>query len=427
MTGQLAIAGGEPVWRGGWPAWPEITEETQERIRAVLHSGRWAVSGAYVGSQPVDVLLSQRFADFCGARWCVPVDHGSSALVAALVALGVRPGDEVVVPGLTWVACASAVARIGAVPVLADVDENTLCVHPGAVAAAITARTAAIMVVHLYSAMADMDAIGALAERHHLPVIEDSAQAYGATWRGRGAGSLGTVGTFSAQQGKTLTSGEGGLLVTSDPSVRAIAEMVRGDGRRYRADPPPYGQPDLEEVAAVQGWNMHMTELQAALLLDGLDRLPEQNRRRAHAAAVLDKHLTEHGDLVAIEPHPGNDLRAYYHYAIRLREGAFHGQRAETVCRALSAELGYWIHPPYRPLNGHPLFDPRRLGSIRAGTDLSRWDPARFPLPVAERQARQTVLLHHPMLLGTEDQLQAIVEAVDKVRRHAHELSDAAA
>ncbi|WP_200260296.1 DegT/DnrJ/EryC1/StrS family aminotransferase [Streptomyces sp. HSG2] len=387
-----------------------------------LESERWAVSGPWSGSRPIERELAERFASFVGAEWCVPVDHGSSALVAGLHALGVGPGDEVIVPGLTWVASASVVARAGAVPVLVDIDPNTLCIEPQAVEAAITPATVAITAVHLYSAMANMDALRVIADRHGLALVEDAAQAYGASWRGAGAGSLGDFGAFSAQQGKTLTSGEGGLLVTSDDGLRAKAEMLRGDGRRYATGPQVRGRSDLEERSVVQGWNMHLTEIQAGLLLDGLERLPLQNRQRALFAEQLDKDLVAEGDLESIVPYGANDQRAYYHYAIRLREGAFAGLGATAVCEALSAELGYWVHPPYRPLDGHPLYDPRRFPGAGDGPLAERLNPSAYHLPAAHREAARTVLFHHPMLLGGDAHREAIVEAFAKVRRLAGQL-----
>jgi dTDP-4-amino-4,6-dideoxygalactose transaminase len=424
VTDRLASLGGDPVWAAGWPAWPQIGPDTMARVGEVLAAERWAVSGPWAGRAPRDIELAERFATFVGARWCVPVDHGSSALMAAFTALGIGPGDEVIVPGLTWVACASTVVRAGAIPILVDIDPDTLCLDPAAVEAQITPATAAILVVHLYSAMADMDRLRSIAHRHGLSIIEDSAQAYGATWRGAGAGTLGDAGTFSAQQGKALTSGEGGLLVTSSPEVRDAVEMLRGDGRRYSSGPHTLGRPDLEEREAVQGWNMHMTELQAALLLDGLERLPEQNRRREAAARLLDDALTEDGDLEPIRPYAGNDGRAYYHYAIRVRDGAFSGCGAAAIAEALSAELGYWVHPPYRPLNDHPLYDPRRLTGPAVADRRARLDPRQFDLPAAHREVARTILLHHPMLLGDHDHLHAIVAAFAKVRRLAGWLSE---
>lgn len=173
----LAVQGGSPVCSAAWPSWPQCGEHTLARVANALTSGRWAVSGPSTGRPSIDAELADRFAAFVGVPHCVPVDHGSSALVASLTALGVGPGDEVVVPGLTWVACASAVLRTGAVPVLADIESATLCLDPAAVEAALTPRTVAVLAVHLYSAMADMDRLRAITQRAGLALIEDAAQA----------------------------------------------------------------------------------------------------------------------------------------------------------------------------------------------------------------------------------------------------------
>ena len=158
----LAINGGTPVWDGTWPAWPHVSSTVCDALARVVRRQRWAVSGDWNGYAPIDLELAQKFANYCGTKHCVPVDHGSSALLVGLLALGVQAGDEVIVPGLTWIATASVVARIGAIPVLVDVDPNTLCISSDAVREAISPRTKAIIAVHLYSAMADMDALRAV-------------------------------------------------------------------------------------------------------------------------------------------------------------------------------------------------------------------------------------------------------------------------
>lgn len=421
----LAVLGGEAACTSPWPQWPEIGPDALERVRGVLSSGRWAVSGPWVGSPPLDVEFAERFSAFVGARWCVLVDHGSSALLAALMALGVQPGDEVIVPGLTWVACASAVLRAGAIAILVDIDPRTLCLDYRAAEAAITSRTAAILVVHLYSAMAEMHELRRIAAKHGLPIIEDAAQAHGARWEQDGAGSLGDVGVFSMHQNKVLTSGEGGAAVTSDPELQSKLEQLRGDGRRYlaRGDRRVLGRLDLEEVGVLQGWNMHMSEMQAALLLDGLERLPGQNSRRARAARFLDREFSAIDGLEIVLPYPRNTERTYYHYVLPVDPDAFARLPIEVICEAVSAELGAWVHPPVRPLDAHPLYQPRLHPFARLPGWTERLNPRRFDLPEAHRLAERALLFHHSMLLGTDQQLLAIVEAVDKVRRHAHRLT----
>lgn len=406
---KLAILGGVPVWSGGWPAWPETRPETLDHLRAVLDSGRWAVSGAWTGQETWDRRFNARFADYVGVGHCFTVDHGSSALLAALLALDIGPGDEVIVPGLTWVACASAVLRVGAVPVLVDIDADTLCIDPVAIEAALTERTRCILVVHLYSCMADIDRVGAIAERRGLAVIEDCAQAHGAEWRGRRAGSFGHIAAFSMQQGKVLTSGEGGAVLTDEPALADRLERLRTDGRRYGAGVRRPGRPDLEEIAGLQGVNLCLSEFQAALLCDGLDRLDAQTEARALSAAWLDRTLRTRGWIEPTLPYPGNDRRAYYHYAVRVIPAVARRVPVVRLCAALTAELGIWVHGPYPPLPRHPLFAPDTL------TALPRIAAARPDLPVAEDQSARTILLHHAVLLADDIQIARIADAFDKV------------
>ncbi|PWR21976.1 DegT/DnrJ/EryC1/StrS family aminotransferase [Zavarzinia compransoris] len=404
----LALLGGPPVWSRGWPSWPLTGPATGRHLLDVLDSGRWAVSGPWTGRESWNRRFCRRFADYIGVRFCHTVDHGSSALLAAFLALDLGPGDEVIVPGLTWVACASAVLRVGATPVLVDISPDTLCLDPAAVEAAITPRSRCILMVHLYSCMADVEAIGALAARHGLAVVEDCAQAHGATWAGRRAGSFGRIAAFSMQQGKVLTAGEGGAVLTDDPVLADRLERLGSDGRRVSRTPPRPGRPDLDEVGGLQGMNLCLSEFQAALLCDGLDRLEAQTETRTTRAAGLDRALGALPLLETLRPHAGNDRRAYYHYAIRLAPAVTGQVTAARVCDALGAELGTWVHGPYTPLSRHPLFAPGTLRALPAGLPA----PA---LPVAEAEAGRTVLLHHALLLAGEDAMAAIAEAFAKV------------
>lgn len=423
VTGELAILGGDAVCTVPWPSWPRTDREMVAAVTEVLNSGRWAVSGNWTGKRPIDMEFADRFAAFTGARWCLPVDHGSSALLVALTALGVRPGDEVIVPGLTWVACATAVLRAGAVPRLVDIDRDTLCLDPAAVAAAINHRTTAIIVVHLYSAMAEMDELRRIARARGIPIIEDAAQAHGARWHDGVAGALGDIGTFSMQQGKPLTSGEGGAIVTSSPELHTRMECLRGDGRRYMPEPGRrIGLPDLTEVGGVAGSNMHLSEIQAAMLLAGLRRLPEENAHRSVTADILDREFGKLPGYRLIRPYPGNSRRTYYHYVLRFEPETFCGRPADVVSSAVSAELGYWVHPPYQPLNVHPLYSPQKYALAEFPGIRDRLAREHDLLPVATYEAAHSMLFHHPLLLAPENRMYDVVEAVEKVRRNAHRL-----
>ena len=184
--------------------WPPIYPETAEKVKAIYLSGNWSFHGPY------EQEFSRNFAAYCGARHGVFMTNGTVTLESALHALGVRAGDEVIMPGNTWLATASAAVYLGAKPVFVDVEPDTLCLDPERIQEAITPKTKAIIPVHLFGGMADMDRIMAVSRKTGIPVIEDCAHAHGGIWDGRGLGSIGHIGSYSFQQSKTLSSGEAG-------------------------------------------------------------------------------------------------------------------------------------------------------------------------------------------------------------------------
>ena len=350
---------------------------------------------------------------------CIPVANGSAALVVALEALEVGPGDEVVVPGLTWVANASAVLRAHAVPVLVDIDPETLCMSVAAARRAVSSRTRAICAVHLYSTMADMDRLRALASESNVPLIEDCAQAHGAAWRDAQAGTLGAIGVFSMQQTKVLTAGEGGAAVTSSAALARRLEQLRADGRLFRPSPPRSGVLELAEVGEVIGANLAMSEVQAALLLEGLSRLESENRLRERNAQRLDAALGGLPGVMPIRCLPGQTRRSYYHYVVRVDCRRFGWADVDPILAMLSAELSFPAERVYRPLNDHPLYRP---ATARTATLSDSYravvDPARFSLPECERAHAEVVSLHHRLLLGDERDMDDVIRAFRKVWDH---------
>jgi perosamine synthetase len=236
---------------------PSIADTEAAYVLDAVRSGWVSSLGPYIQD------FEQRFAAFCGTRYALTASNGTTALHLALLACGIRPGDEVIVPDLSFIATANAVVYAGATPVMVDIDAETLCISVAAIERAITPRTRAIMPVHLYGHPADMDAINALAARHGLQVIEDAAEAHGAEYRGRRTGSLGRCGVFSFYGNKIITSGEGGMITTDDEAVWQTARRLRDHAmspqRRYWH----------EEV----GYNYRMTNLQAALGVAQLERI----------------------------------------------------------------------------------------------------------------------------------------------------------
>lgn len=403
----LAICGGRPVRARPWPRWPRATTSTHEAMADVLESGRWSLSGPFRGRTCWERRFAQAFADFHEVPFCTPTANGTGALTIALEALGVGPGDEVLVPALTWVACASAVANLGAVAVIVDVDRDALTMSPDAARAACTERTAAIMVVHPFCAVADLDAFVALSEERGVPLIEDCAQAHGARWRGRPVGTFGAAGCFSMQQSKLLTSGEGGAVITSDEGLYDRVEQYRCDGRRFASE-PEVGRLELVEVGAVLGRNLCLSEFQAAVLLDGLGRLPGENETRSDRAEHLRSVLEPIEGVSLLRDDPRVTTRTYYNLVLRFDPAAFAGVSIDVLAQGLAAELGTMVNPVYVPLHRHRL--------------LRRLDARPRSLPGAEHARRTCLTLTHPVLLDDRAGMEEVAAAVRKVQRRAADL-----
>ncbi|CAK0754610.1 GDP-perosamine synthase [Gammaproteobacteria bacterium] len=243
---------------------PSISNTEIDYVTDAVRSGWVSSLGPYIEQ------FEHRFAELCGSKYALTTCNGTTALHLALVSLGVKPGDEVIVPDLTFVATANAVACAGATPVTVDVDAETLCLSPEAFECAITPRTRAVIPVHLYGHPSDMDAINAIAKAHKLFVIEDAAEAHAAEYKGRPVGSLGCCGVFSFYGNKIITSGEGGMITTDDETLYNTARRLRDHAMS------PTKRYWHEEI----GYNYRMTNLQAALGVAQLDRFADLSARR---------------------------------------------------------------------------------------------------------------------------------------------------
>lgn len=346
---------------------PLIGEEEQEAVRQVLASGALA-QGKRVAE------FESRFAESIGVRHAVAVFNGTLALWVALLAHGVGPGDEVITSPFSFIASANAALYVGAKPVFVDIDPDTYTLDPGAVWAAITPRTRAIMPVHLYGGMADMDRLMVIAEDHNLVVIEDACQAHGAALHGRRAGSFGT-GAFSFYPTKNITTAEGGIVTTNDDRIAEQARLLRNHGQRERY---------LHESL---GFNFRMTELQAAIGLVQLDYLEEWTERRIANASYLTRRLTG-----VRTPFVRPDSRHVFHqYTIRVMAE----RRAAFIQRLTSLGVGTAIHYP-RPIHKQPVYE--KMGYVDR-------------LPVAEQAAQEVVSLPvHPAV--SQSDLERTVDAV---------------
>lgn len=441
MCDALAVFGGTPIRHRPWPKWPSATPSAQRNLLEVLHSGKWAISGWSDASDTFERRISRAFAAYVDRNYCVACANGSAALFIALQALGVGPGDDVVLTGLTWVACPSAVVRLGARPILVDIESDNLCASASAIERAITPNTRVILMIHMYSSICDTAEYLEVARRHGIPLIEDASQAHGASWRGRPIGSFGEISIFSTQQSKLLTSGEGGLCVTDDPILYARLQQLRADGRRYRVDPfrrsadhgevRPPGDPgvhgwsmiapdgyELEAAGEVAGQNLCLSEFQAAVLLDGLGRLDQENAHRQSCVDALAACLAPTEGVELVIPADDVDRATYYRLALRIDPSVFNGLFAQEIVPALAAELVADVRRVDAPLNRHPLYVPTRaIPAARSPELREALEPGRFALPNAERAYTEVVTFPHQMLLSAPEDMRDVANALEKIRR----------
>lgn len=313
-TTALALLGGTPVRTRPWPPSPAAGQAEAAAAR-VLTSGRWG--GIVPGGECA--ALEERLAGYLGASHVVTVSSGAAGLTAALLAAGIGPGDEVIVPAMTYIATATAVTWCGAVPVFADIDPATHALDPVAAAGAVTARTRAVTAVHLGGHPADTDALAAIASDRGIVLIEDCAQSLGATWNGAHTGLAGAAGVLSFAATKNITAGEGGAVITRDPVLTRRAAALRDHGRA-----PGGGHQTL-------GANLRMTKIQAAILSAQLTRLDGHLAAKEEAAAWLAREL---GGIPGVQPVPaGRDPRVPHRLAAVLQVRRVHPRGPRPPCR----------------------------------------------------------------------------------------------
>ena len=422
--GQLALKGGAPVRdvkSNSWPQWPVWDEHDEKALLDVLHSGVWSYNG------PKEKQFNDAFAEFIGAKYSLLAANGTVTLQLALEACSVGYGDEVIVPGLTWQATAASALDINAIPIFVDVTEDTWCIDPAKVEEAITPKTKAIIPVHLYGCMVDMDVIMDIAQKHSLRVIEDCAHKHGGQWKDRRAGSIGDIGSFSFQLSKLMTAGEGGALTTSDPELYERLDALRNCGRRPEQDTGADKGAGIysDEGNFLQSGNYRITDFQAALLLEALRRLPEQNRLRQENAEYFNAQLSDLHGVLPMRRDRRETEEAYYNFSFRYRQEQFRNLPVERFREALGAELGCPVEASYEPLNACALYTPHTKPWRYKLTQehFGRIDPSLYDLPVCHRvYTKESVCFHHTVLMGAKTDMDMIVEAIEKIYRHADEL-----
>lgn len=407
---ELALLGGTPTVTTSHPVWPHDRDAVASALRDVAMSDIWSAADG-----PRKTAFEDEFARFHGATHGIAVTTGTVSLEIALHALGIGRGDEVIVPAYTFLATATSVLAVNALPVFVDVNDTT-CIDPAAVEAAITPRTRAVIAVHLGGHSADMTALGDIARRHELAVIEDAAQAHGAAWEGRSVGSWGQFGSFSFQASKNMTSGEGGILTTSDDALADQAWSLHNCGRVRGG---------AWYAHSILGSNYRMTEFQAAALRVQLAHLSDDVTRRERAAARLSDALVSIGGLLPQPRDPRATTHAWHLFQMTYDPDAFAGLDRGRFLEALGAEgvagsAGYGM-----PLNRQPVFSDTVFDHEATGYDPER-PQLRYrelELPVAERLCATSVWFPQSSLLGTDEFLDQIADAVAKVRENAARLA----
>lgn len=405
-SARLAINGGTPVRAQPYPTWPQWDAAERVGLDEVLQSGVWwSTEGTKVRA------FEAAWAAFSQANHCVAVTNGTHALEVALLGAGIGEGDEVIVTDYSFLASASAIVTINAVPVLVDIDPRTFCIDPAQVAAAITPRTRAVVAVHIAGHPADVDALGALCAAHNLALIEDCAHAHGSSWSGRPVGTFGAAATFSFQQSKLLTAGEGGAIVVDDEALAAEIRSFADCGRRP-------GEWFYRHFTL--GGNFRMTEWQAAVLLAQLARFPEQHRLRNANALFLNAELQKIPGVIPQWRDQRTTAQGYYCYLVRIDEAAF-GASRDAVRDALVAE-GIPMTMSYPQI--------QHLDAFASGTGFAPRQRARYRhpdyanqhLPVSQLAAATTLWCKHQLLMGERSDAACLVEALAKIHAHRDEL-----
>ncbi len=416
----LALFGGKPVRSRPFASHPVLGAEERREVLSVLETGLLSGFIAHAGPSFLGGPKVRAFEALARRHFKMPyavaVNSATAGLHAALAALGIGPGDEVIVTPYTMSASAAAILMQNAVPVFADVDPGTFCLDPRDVARKITRRTRAILVVHLFGQSAPMNEILALARRHKLAVVEDCAQSPDAAYRGRKVGTLGDIGVFSLNQHKTITTGEGGWALTRDPKLALRMQLVRNHGEvvvdhvKAAFDPGP-----------VLGWNYRMTELEGAVAVAQFRRLKALNAHRIRLAGYLKKKLSGLHGLKVAETRKGSS-HVYFLLAFHY-DAAGTGIPRDVFVRALAAEGVAFGAGYVRPIYLDRAYRQRRIyaNSPEPFTNAPRY--RRGDCPVAERlhfkELVTTNLCRYPL---TPRDMDDVARAVRKVLSAAAEL-----
>jgi dTDP-4-amino-4,6-dideoxygalactose transaminase len=401
MKKNLAINGGEKTIDKVFP-WPLFDETDVNAVTKIVRSGQWGdpdCSGAVEE-------FEKEFAKFCGSKYALTCVNGSVALRLALIACGVKPGDEVIVPPYTFIATTTIVLEANCVPVFVDIEPDTYNIDPAKIEEAISERTKAIIPVHFAGQSCNMDAIMDIAEKHDLKVIEDACHAHGGEYKGNKLGSIGDAGCFSFQSSKNLTSGEGGIIITDDEELYDMMNSLRNVGRVK--DGQWYEHHNL-------GCNYRITQLQAALLSQQIKRLEEQTRKRNKNGIYLNSLLELIDGITPLTMGQSETIHTYHIYIFRYDKAKFNNLPKQEFVQMLDAEgvpsfMGY-----PEPLYKQPLFQEKNFMCYAIPDEV---DYTNVCCPVTEKACyKEAVWILQHAMLGTKDDMEKFAEAITKIQK----------
>ncbi|MEQ6119464.1 DegT/DnrJ/EryC1/StrS family aminotransferase [Reichenbachiella sp. MALMAid0571] len=405
MKEDLALYGGKKTLNKEFK-WPIFDNEDVSAVTEIVSSGNW-------GNPDCGGIVEQvekEFAAYCGSKYAISCVNGSVSLRLALIACGVKPGDEVILPPYTFIATASVVLEANCVPVFVDIDPNTYNLDSTKIEEAITAKTKAIIPVHFAGQACDMDAIMAIATKHDLRVIEDAAHAHGGEYKGKKLGSIGDAGSFSFQSSKNLTCGEGGMVVTDNEKLYNIMNSLRNVGRVKGGQ--WYEHHNL-------GCNYRLTQMQAALLSKQLTRLEGQTQLRNENGLYLNKLLQQIDGILPLVRGLGETLHTYHIYIFKYDKSAFNNLPKREFAAMLAAEgvpsfMGY-----PEPLYKQPLFQEKNFMSYVIPEEV---DYTNVTCPETEKACYEDAvwILQHAML-GSKEDMDLIAKAIQKIKEVACE------
>ncbi len=374
------------------PSWPQAGDREEELLRSVLASPQWG------GFHPFVEQFETDFADYQHSRFGISAFNGTVTLELALEILEIGPGDEVIVPAISFISTATAVARVGAVPVFVDIERDSFNIDPAAVRRALSPQTKAVIAVHFGGTMCEIDAITAICQERGIVLLEDAAHAQGSEWRGKRAGSFGVAGSFSFQNGKVLCAGEGGMLVTSDAAFAEAARSVANCGRRM-------GKSFYEHDRL--GTNFRLTAFQAAVLIAQFERLPQQTRHRTGNARLLHSLLCDVPEISWQQQPSAVTANSWYLMIGRVSNGL---ARTDLGNALTAARVPFTLFYP------HTLYQNRLFEDVTCRV---------LPCPVAEAAVQDAFWLPHRVLLSDEETIGEIAAVVREACTHANEVAAA--